>query len=66
MLIHGARAVIRHMNRNNAPVDWLEDLMRRRHPNVVVVALASKLARTIWALLSKEQSYKRYEDTVVA
>lgn len=66
MLIHGARAVIRHMNRNNAPVDWLEDLMRRRHHNVVVVALANKLARTIWALLSKEQSYKRYEDTVVA
>ncbi|ASP39862.1 hypothetical protein CHH28_14800 [Bacterioplanes sanyensis] len=65
MLIHGARAVIRHMNRNNAPVEWLESLMKRRHRNVVIVALANKLARTAWAVLSREQKYIRFEGTTV-
>lgn len=38
---------------------WLRDLSARAHKNVVVVALAAKLARTIWALLRKEQGYQR-------
>lgn len=57
MLIHGARAVVRHMNKNNAPVEWIEKLSMRRHNNVVIVAVANKLARIVWALLSKEQRY---------
>lgn len=66
MLIHGARAVVRHMSRNNASVTWLEALKLRRHHNVVVVALANKLARVVWALLSKGQEYRKQEDLVVA
>ncbi|MCP5335973.1 MAG: IS110 family transposase [Oceanospirillaceae bacterium] len=57
MLIHGARAIVRHMNKNNAVVDWIEKLSIRRHHNVVIVAVANKLARIAWALLSKEQEY---------
>ena len=54
------------MNRNNAPLDWLENIMKCRHHNVVIVAMVNKLARTVWALLSKAQSYEKFEDTVVA
>lgn len=55
MLIHGAGAVVRHMSRNNASVEWLEALKLRRHHNVVIVALANKLARVVWVLLSMGQ-----------
>lgn len=58
MLIHGARAVIRHLNPNRAVSNWLRDLLCRRHKNVVIVALANKLARTVWALLSKGTRYQ--------
>jgi len=59
-LIHGARAVLhRLINEPSQLGAWLRDLSARAHKNVVVVALAAKLARTIWALLRKEQGYRR-------
>ncbi|MFO8127863.1 IS110 family transposase [Yoonia sp.] len=59
-LIHGARAVLhRLINEPSQLGAWLRDLSARAHKNVVVVALAAKLARTIWALLRKEQGYQR-------
>ena len=56
LLIHGARAVLRHAK---TPSPWLQQLSQRRPPNVVVVALANKLARTIWAVLAHERAYDR-------
>jgi hypothetical protein len=41
------------------PGPWLEGLKGRRPANVVVVAQAAKMARTIWAVTAKEQSYQR-------
>ncbi|MCP1340345.1 IS110 family transposase [Idiomarina sp. M1R2S28] len=58
MLIHGARAVIRHLNPKRTVSRWLRDLLCRRHKNVVIVALANKLARIVWALLSKGTKYQ--------
>lgn len=58
MLIHGARAVIRHLNPKRAVSQWLRELLCRRHKNVVIVALANKLARIVWALLSKGTKYQ--------
>lgn len=59
-LIYGARAVLhRLINEPSQLGAWLRDLSARAHKNVVVVALAAKLARTIWALLRKEQGYQR-------
>ena len=59
-LIHGARAVLhRLINEPSLLGGWLRDLSARAHKNVVVVALAAKLARTIWAVLRKEQGYQR-------
>lgn len=54
LLIHGARAVLMHAK---APSQWLQEIGKRRPPNVVTVALANKMARTIWAVLAHERAY---------
>jgi transposase len=36
---------------------WLQGLMARAHKNAVVVALASKLARIVWAVLRRGGIY---------
>ena len=58
LLIHGARAVIRHAERKPKS-KWLEQIQQRRPANVVAVALANKLARTAWALVVHERPYQR-------
>lgn len=56
LLIHGARAVIQHAK---TPSPWLQHISQRRPPNVVIVALANKMARTIWAVLAHERVYEK-------
>ena len=56
LLIHGARSVLAHAKE---PGPWLEGLKARRPANVVIVAQAAKMARTIWAVTAKEQDYQR-------
>jgi len=56
LLIHGARSVLSHAK---APGPWLEQIQTRRPANVVIVAQAAKMARTIWALTAKEKDYQR-------
>ncbi|CAD6563492.1 IS110 family transposase [Paraburkholderia sabiae] len=58
LLIHGARAVIRAVQRRNDQEGWLPRLLQRRNPNVVAVALANKNARIVWALLAHGRSYQ--------
>lgn len=55
LLIAGARAVIARSEKSG----WLERLLQRRHYNVVVVALANKMARTAWAVLAKGLAFDR-------
>jgi transposase len=55
LLIHGARSVLTH---NKSAPEWLTQLAKRRHKNVAVVAMANKMARTIWALSAHERSYQ--------
>jgi transposase len=38
---------------------WLKGLLARRAVNVVVVALANKMARMIWALLAHGRTFQR-------
>lgn len=54
LLIHGARSVL---YRAKSPGAWLAQISQRRPPNVVIVALANKIARTIWAVLAHERAY---------
>lgn len=45
-LIHGARAAMTHFANKRTPIgQWIRQLLTRAHPDVVVVALAAKLAR---------------------
>jgi transposase len=59
LLVHGARSLIRHVDRRtDSKSVWAKELKARRHPNVAAVALAAKQARTIWALLAKGTEYR--------
>jgi hypothetical protein len=37
---------------------WLGQLAARAHSNVVAVARANKMARVVWAVLSKGEAYR--------
>ncbi|RQR22556.1 IS110 family transposase [Burkholderia sp. Bp9142] len=56
LLIHGARAVLTHAKE---PGPWVEQMKKRRPTNVVIVALANKMARTIWAVLAHDRPYRK-------
>src|SRR5690606_17913341 len=56
LLIHGARSVLINAKEPGA---WVEQLKSRRHTNVVIVALANKIARTIWAVLAHNRPYQK-------
>ena len=56
LLIHGARSVLTH---SKSPPEWLTELVKRRPKNVAVVAMANKMARTIWALTAHERAYQQ-------
>jgi len=57
-LIHGARAVLRRLLQQETPLGrWVRALTGRAHVNVVVVALAAKLARIVWAVLRKGRPF---------
>jgi len=56
LLIHGARSVIRHQKEHTP---WLENLLLRRPHNAAAVALANKMARTIWALLAHNRTFQK-------
>lgn len=59
MLIQGARAAMPAVSREDtATGKWLRALLARAHPNVVVVALAAKMARIVWALLHHGRSFR--------
>jgi transposase len=61
LLVLGATAVLRYARGNaNAP-KWLGDLLARRPFKVAAVALANKMARIIWALLTKGGVYRGLE-----
>lgn len=56
MLIHAARAAYRF---GKDDTGWSGDIRKRRPPNVAIVAMANKMARTIWALLAHDRQYDR-------
>ena len=54
LLMHGARAALPSLSKQNTPLGhWLRGLLARAHRNVVIVALAAKLARIAWATVSR-------------
>lgn len=60
MFIHGARAALPTMAKAEDAIGcWLRGLLARSHRNVVVVALAAKLARIAWSTLRRATSFTR-------
>ncbi|MBY5980041.1 IS110 family transposase [Ferrimonas balearica] len=58
LFIHGARSVFRHVEHRQDPMgEWLRTLVARRGRNKAIVALANKLARVCWHLLSSGERY---------
>jgi transposase len=59
LLIIGASAVIRWAGRRDAPTGpWLARMLARKPKMLVIVALADKTARVVWALLVKGGIYR--------
>jgi transposase len=56
LLIHGARV---RATLGKKPDPWVVRLKERRPSNVVTVALANKMARTIWAVLAHGRAYQK-------
>jgi len=58
-LVHGARALVRvSPGREGGLRTWINGLLARRPFNVVVAAVANKLARIAWVLLSRGETYR--------
>jgi transposase len=59
MLIHGARAVLFRVKYDTGGFgQWVHRLAQRAPRNKVVVAIANKLARMAWAVLSSGKEYR--------
>ena len=58
LLIMGARSRLNQVRVRGTEDRWLLDLLARRPGKVVVVALAAKMARIIWAMLTTGQHYR--------
>jgi transposase len=59
LLVHGARTVLlwsRRKKENRSA--WQEALLARRPTNVVLVAMANKTARVVWAMLSRGETFR--------
>lgn len=58
LLTHGARTVIRHAKNKEDPLShWINEMLKRKHINVVCIALANKTARIAWALIANDQEF---------
>lgn len=59
LFVQGARSVLQQRDQQAPGLSqWLAQLLACKHQNVVVVALANKLVRIAWAVLSKNESYR--------
>ena len=59
LLVVGATSVTRRAPTTDTRTGaWVRSLLERKPTRVVTVAIANKAARTAWALLTKEETYK--------
>ncbi len=59
LLIIGAMSHVRVAARKPAaPGSWLARMLMRKPKMLVAVALANKMARRIWAMLTKQEDYR--------
>lgn len=58
LLVQCARVYLMHLDRQKGQLaDWVRQLLARHHSNVVVCALANKLARIAWAIAAHHTKF---------
>jgi transposase len=58
LLVHGARSAVRTAkDKEDRLSRWIIDLQSRRHANVVAVAMANKMARMAWVMMTRGVDY---------
>ena len=59
LLIHGARSVLIWVDKKSDKTSrWAQQLKAKRHANIAAVAMANKMARTVFSLLKNETNYQ--------
>ncbi len=59
LLVVGATSVVRRANSNTSATGaWVRCLLERKPARVVTVAVANKTARTAWAILARDETYR--------
>jgi transposase len=63
VLVVGATALLQHIRagRSSYASRWLIELLQRKKPKLVAVALANKIARIAWKLMVSGENYRRTE-----
>ena len=58
-MITGTMAVVHHAVRRGVTTDpWLAGMLARKPKRLVAVALANRMARIVWALMTRKESYR--------
>ena len=59
LLIIGAMAVVNSAVRHGPPEgSWLERMLAKKPKMLVAIALANKMARAVWAMMTKQEDYR--------
>ncbi len=58
LLIIGAMSQVQVVSRKPTPGSWLARMLIRKPKMLVAIALANKMARKIWAMLTKKEDYR--------
>ena len=61
LFIQGAQSSFVHLKRDQSSLgEWLRQVEMRRHRQVAIVALANKMVRICWKVLTSEEEYHPY------
>jgi transposase len=67
LLVHGARSCVTHLDTTRDRLGgWLDALQARMHVNKVIVALAIKIARVAWVIITKPAALYERSNPAVA
>jgi transposase len=61
LFVQGAHAAFVHLKRDGSALgEWIRAVEARRHRQVAIVALANKMVRICWKVLTTEEEYRPY------
>ena len=58
LLVNGMTSQLRRVRQHPDSHPWVSDLMRRKPPKLVAVAMANKTARIAWAVMTRGEVYR--------